>query len=80
MRKKEETKLVAIRRPVSVGRPQGRVKMKMIPYGKAYADKVEHSAVVNGLLMMEVPVTRDETKRQAKFLKGEYRGLKKGTK
>lgn len=79
MKRKRDTKLVAVRRPVNVGRPMGKIKLKMIPYGEEYADRIAHTVIVKGVLMMEVPVARDEHRKQIKFLKGEYRGLKKET-
>jgi len=70
------TKLVAIRRPIDVGRPNGKRKIKMIPYPASRAPDIEHAAVVNGMLMMRVPIKRDADKRQIVYNGGEYRSLK----
>jgi len=71
----ERTKLVAVRHPINVGRPGGKAKYKMIPYGVGSASSVKHGCVVDGMLMMEVPIQRDAEGRQLVYARGEYRKL-----
>lgn len=66
-------KLVAVRHPINVGRPGGKRKIKMVPYGVSMAGRIPHHSIVNGMLMMEVPIARDSEQRQLVFTRGEYR-------